>query len=75
MIQIAKKNRIFCHFIGASDRNMNACFGRTKWCVLFGHRTTGAGLFKNQRNAFLNDPNSLKHPIIHAGSFKIHRNT
>ena len=43
-----------------SDRLDIAYFDRTKWRARFRHHTTHAGSFKNQKNAFLNDPNSRK---------------
>ena len=61
MIQIAE-NEVFGHFLefGGLERHDVAYFDRTEWLAPFRHHTAHAGSFKNQKNAFLNDPNSKK---------------
>ena len=61
MIQTAK-NEFFHHFIelAASDRLQNAYSDYTKLSWQVGSHIAHAGSFKNQKNAFLNDPNSQK---------------
>ena len=61
MIQIAKK-QVFGHFLefGASDRLDIAYFDRIKRSARFDYRVPHVGSFKNQKNAFLDDPNSRK---------------
>ena len=61
MIQIAKKE-VFGHLLafGALDWLDIAYFDRTKWHARFRRHTNHAGSFKNEKNAFLNDPSSQK---------------
>ena len=61
MIQKAKKEG-FGHFLefGPSDQLDIAYFDNTKWCKQFGHDIAHDGSFKNQKNAFLNDPKTQK---------------
>ena len=50
----------FCHFLdfGTSDGLDIAYFDSAKWSEQFCYDTAHAGSFKNQKNAFLNDPKS-----------------
>ena len=61
MIRIAK-NEVFGRFLefGTLDRLDIAYFDRTKLCSRFGNCNSHAGLFKNRKNAFLDDQNSQK---------------
>ena len=56
------KNEVFGHFLefGLLDQLDIAYFDNTKWSYKFGHDMAHAGSFKNQKNAFLNDPKSQK---------------
>ena len=50
------------HFLefSPSDHLDIAYFDNTKWCKQFGHDIAHDGSFKNQKNAFLNDPKGQK---------------
>ena len=55
------------HFLefSQSDQLDIAYFDNTKWCKQFGHDIAHDGSFKNQKNAFLNDPKSQKRGFGH----------
>ena len=58
-----------CHFLkfGPSGQLDIAYFDQTKWSERFGNNSADPGSFKNQKNAFLNDPKCQKGVFLDLG--------